>query len=72
MNWNNLMRVIHRWISALFIICVLMATYAAATGQDTTSMLYYLPLPPLFVLMASGIYMFALHYVRKWRGRSAV
>ena len=68
MNWTKWNRIIHRWVSALFVLAVLAASWAAATGQDTTSMLYYLPLPPLFLLMASGLYMFGLHYVRKWRG----
>ncbi|MCB9994619.1 MAG: hypothetical protein H6873_13305 [Hyphomicrobiaceae bacterium] len=67
MNWSNFIRQTHRWLSIIFIVCVLLASYAAATGQDTTSMLYYLPLPPLFILMASGLYLFFLPYVRNRR-----
>ena len=52
----------HRWVSMIFMLCVLAATGAAATGQATDSVLYYLPLLPLFVLMASGLYLFALPY----------
>lgn len=65
-KWN---RVIHRWTSIVFIIAVLVATYAAATGMDQTSILYYLPLPPLFLQMATGMIMFVLHYAHKARGR---
>lgn len=67
MNWTVWNRHIHRWVSAIFILTVLLATYAASTGQDTASILYYLPLPPLFILMASGLIMFILHYLAKAR-----
>jgi hypothetical protein len=29
----------------------------------------YSPLAPLFLLLFSGLYMFALPYAAKWRGR---
>ncbi len=67
MNWTGWNRIIHRWVSALFIVTVLLATYAAASGQDQSSVLFYLPLLPLFILMASGLIMFVLHYATKWR-----
>lgn len=69
MNWTKWNRVIHRWVSIIFIGTVLTATYAAASGQDQTSFLYYLPLPPLFILIGSGLIMWALHYTKKWRGQ---
>ncbi len=34
--------------------------------------LAYTPLPPLFLLLFSGLYMFALPYVAKWRSRQHV
>ena len=61
-------RWLHRWVAMLFIATVIAATAAAATGQDTQSPIFYLPLAPLFVLMASGLYLFVLPYVR---GRKA-
>lgn len=67
MNWVKWNRVIHRGTSIVFMLAVLVATYAAATGMDQTSVLYYLPLPPLFVQMATGLIMFVLHYAGKWR-----
>jgi heme A synthase len=54
----------HRWVSVLFIATVLAASIAAATGQDTQNPIFYLPLAPLFVLMATGLYLFILPYVR--------
>jgi membrane protein CcdC involved in cytochrome C biogenesis len=65
MNWNHLIRQAHRWLGVIFILAVLVATYAAASGQDTQSVLYYLPLPPLFLMMATGIWLFILPYLRK-------
>lgn len=72
MNWTKWNRNIHRWISAIFVLTVLLATYAAASGQDQSSILYYLPLLPLFILMASGAIMFVLHYAAKSRSTQSV
>ena len=58
-------RWIHRWVSAIFVACVIAATAAAATGQDTGSPVFYAPLAPLLVLMLSGVDLF----VRPWLGR---
>lgn len=71
MKFNRFMRIVHRWTSAAFFITVLGGTYAAATGMDQSSMLYYLPLPPLFLLLATGLYMFVLHYANKLRAAPA-
>jgi hypothetical protein len=68
MKFNKLMRILHRWTSAVFVLTVIGGTYAAATGIDQSSILYYLPLVPLFVLLATGLYMFVLHYSAKLRG----
>lgn len=71
MNWKGWNRTIHRWLSIIFVITVLMATAAAATGQDQSSILYYLPLLPLFILMATGLIMFVLHYAANGRPGAA-
>lgn len=73
MNWSKAIRVTHRWASVVFIATVLLAVYAAVSGQTEESVLYYLPLPPLFVQMITGIYLFVLPYVAKGRvGRTIV
>lgn len=67
MNWSHWIRQTHRWVSVIFIITVVAATFAAVTGQGEESMLYYLPLPPLFLQMLTGIYLFVLPYAVRWR-----
>ncbi|MFN3536755.1 MAG: hypothetical protein ACK4Y4_04850 [Brevundimonas sp.] len=57
-------RFFHRWVSMLFIVTVIAATVAAATGQSTQNPVFYLPLAPLFVLMITGLYMFIQPYLR--------
>lgn len=70
MTAAKLIRQTHRWLSVIFILCVLAATWAAISGQDAQSLLYYVPLPPLFILMASGLYLFFQPYVARWRGKA--
>lgn len=65
MNWSKWIRQLHRWLSIIFVAAVIAATFAAMSGQETDSVLYYLPLPPLFLLMASGLYMFVLPYIAR-------
>lgn len=67
MALNLQIRRAHRWISLLFILTVGGATVAAARGQTEESWLYYLPLAPLLLLTISGLYLFALPYVSRWR-----
>lgn len=71
MTWNTWIRRGHRWVSIVFVACVLAAMFAAGSGQETESVLYYLPLLPLLLLMLSGLYLFVLPYAAKRRGRAA-
>jgi hypothetical protein len=57
----------HRWLAILFTATVI-ANFAARIWGEPPMWLTYSPLPPLFLLMFSGLYMFALPYVR---GRAA-
>jgi hypothetical protein len=41
------------------------ANFAAIFSGQTLEWLYYLPLPPLFLLMLTGLYMFFRPYFRK-------
>jgi hypothetical protein len=65
MNWKMLNRQIHRWLSIVFTSTVIVNFIAVGVGKPTP-WLYYLPLPPLFLLMFTGLYMFVLPYAAKW------
>ncbi len=61
MSVNTWIRQIHRWVSILFALAVAANFTALAIGHPV-QWLYYVPLPPLFVLLFTGLYMFALPY----------
>jgi cellulose synthase/poly-beta-1,6-N-acetylglucosamine synthase-like glycosyltransferase len=66
-NFNAWIRQIHRWLSIIFTATVIANFVAMALGKPPM-WLVYSPLPPLFLLLFSGLYMFALPYVVSWRG----
>ena len=62
-------RQFHRWVSIIFTLTVI-ANIVALTlghGQPPPNWITYSPLPPLFLLMLTGWYMFALPYVSRRR-----
>ncbi len=67
MNWNALIRQVHRWLSIIFTVTVI-ANFVAMGLGTPPSWVVYSPLPPLFLLLFSGLYMFALPYAARWRG----
>ncbi|MEO6395421.1 MAG: hypothetical protein ABIO40_05880 [Devosia sp.] len=66
MNWSKLVRQSHRWLAIVFTLIVIANFVVLGFGQQIM-WLYYLPLPPLFLMMFTGLYMFAQPYVVKWR-----
>lgn len=71
MNWIQLIRQVHRWLSIAFTLTV-GANFAAMATGEPPAWVVYSPLLPLFLLMVTGLYMFALPYVTRRRdGRSA-
>ena len=66
MNWNNWIRQIHRWLSIIFTVTVIGNPVAMGLGQ-TPAWVVYSPLPPLVLLLFTGLYMFALPYTANWR-----
>ena len=71
MNWNRWIRQIHRWLSIVFTLTVIANFVVMARGAPT-SWVTYSPLPPLFLLLFTGLYMFVLPYAAKRRsGRRA-
>lgn len=69
MSWDNWIRQIHRWLSIIFTMTVIANFVAMAMGKPP-SWIVYSPLPPLFLLMFTGLYMFVLPYARKQRTRT--
>jgi len=64
LNWNKWLRQSHRWVSIVFTLAVV-ANFVAMGLGDPPPWIVYAPLPPLFLLMASGLYLFVLPYAAK-------
>ena len=67
MNWNIWIRQGHRWLSIAFTATVIANFVALGLGKQPL-WLVYSPLPPLFLLLFSGLYMFVLPYTAGRRG----
>ncbi|TPM13656.1 hypothetical protein FKO01_58445 [Mesorhizobium sp. B2-3-3] len=67
MDWSKWIRRTHRWLSIIFTATVAANFVTMAFGQPPAWVVYS-PLPPLFLLLFSGLYMFVLPYVAKTRG----
>lgn len=64
MTWNNRIRRLHRWTSAVFTATVVL-TFIALAQKDPIVWVSYVPLLPLAVLMITGLYLFVLPYTRR-------
>ena len=73
MNWNKWVRQIHRWVSILFTVTVIanFVALALAQGGMPPDWVTYSPLLPLALLLLTGLYLFVLPYLTKWRSGSA-
>jgi ABC-type polysaccharide/polyol phosphate export permease len=67
MSGSKWIRQFHRWISMIFTVTVILIFAILGTGHEPAQWVYYLPLPPLFLLLFSGLYLFALPYLAKRR-----
>jgi hypothetical protein len=54
----------HRWLSMIFTATVI-ANFAAMTRGQPPAWITYSPLVPLFLLLFSGLYLFALPYLKR-------
>jgi len=68
-NWNKWIRQFHRWMAVIFTAVVVAIFALLGAGRQPAQWVYYLPLPPLFLLMLSGLYMFVRPYVVSLRAR---
>lgn len=70
--WNHWIRQSHRWLSIIFTATVIANFIARAAGANEPSMwITYSPLPPLFLMLVTGLYLFVLPYIAKQKGSAA-
>ena len=69
MNWNKAIRQSHRWVGIVFTLTVI--SYFVALAQSGGAMpppwITYSPLLPLALLLFTGLYLFVLPYLTRWR-----
>lgn len=71
MSWSLWIRQSHRWLSLVFAATVLANFVARAMGPgEPPGWLTYSPLPPLFLQLFTGLYLFALPYTGRRRSGS--
>jgi hypothetical protein len=66
LDWNKWIRQGHRWLSIVFTVTVI-ANFVVMGLGEPPAWVVYSPLPPLFLLLFSGLYMFVLPYATRWR-----
>jgi len=71
LDWSKWIRQAHRWLSIIFTATVVANFVTMAFGQPPAWVVYS-PLPPLFLMLFSGLYMFVLPYVAKGRNTQRV
>ena len=64
-SWN---RQLHRWVAIAFTATVIANFIVRAKGVPPLWVTYS-PLPPLAVLLLTGLYLFVMPYTAKWRNR---
>ena len=68
---NLWIRQIHRWVSIIFTVTVIANFVLLAQGAQVMWVTYS-PLPPLALLLLSGLYLFVLPYAAKRRRKETV
>ena len=65
---RHLIRQTHRWLSIVFTLTVIANFVVRAGGAgEPPALVTYSPLPPLALLLFSGLYLFMLPYAARWR-----
>lgn len=67
MNWSARNRQLHRWMAMIFTLLVMLIFICLGLGIEPVEWVYLLPLPPLFVMMFSGLWMLVLPHLLRWR-----
>ena len=66
MSASQVIRQTHRWLSIIFTMTVI-ANFVAMTQGPPPAWVTYSPLPPLALLLFSGLYLFVLPYAGRIR-----
>ena len=66
MNWNYWFRQTHRWVCIAFTVAFIVTGIAVAE-KKYAAWLGFLVLLTLVLLLLTGLYLFVLPYVTKWR-----
>jgi hypothetical protein len=69
MGLSAWIRQCHRWLGIVFTITVA-ANFVVMAFGTPPSWVVYSPLPPLFLMLVSGLYMFVLPYTAKGKRRT--
>lgn len=67
MNRNTWVRHIHRWVSMVFTVSVVVVTIVVLVQEQPAEWVYLSPLLPLTLLLLTGLYLFALPYLSRRR-----
>ena len=68
MSSNLTLRRLHRWTSIAFTLTVIANVVVMTTGQPPV-WITYSPLPPLLLLLLTGLYLFARPYIQSGEPR---
>jgi hypothetical protein len=67
LNWSKWIRQTHRWVSVVFTVAVIINGVTVAQGKYNNR-LGLSAVAILALLLLTGLYLFVLPYVNKWRG----
>lgn len=67
MGMSRGIRTFHRWTSIVFVALVILIFAILGAGAEPAQWVYLTPLPPLFLLMFTGLYMFFQPYLARRR-----
>ena len=62
---NYAIRQTHRWLSIIFTLTVIANFAVIFSGQQPPAYVTYSPLPPLFLMLLTGLYMSFLPYMKR-------
>lgn len=68
MKRSTWVRQIHRWVSMVFTVAVVIVTVVVLVQEQPAGWVYLSPLLPLTLLLLTGLSLFALPYLSRSRG----